>query len=70
MPSYCTHFENGRSSLDLDEKDHRCRSGDRSGGVQHDAQRAMIRIGINRVDMRHLNHGEQCKQRQTQQHSC
>ena len=36
--------------------------------LQNDAQRAMVSVGIDGVDVRHLDEGEQRKQRQTHHH--
>ena len=58
----------GVDSLDLDQHDGDCGSRDRHRGVQNDAQRAMIRVGVDRVDVRHLDDGKQGQQRQAHQH--
>ena len=42
----------------------------RRGRVHRNAQLAMVGIRVERVDMRHLDHGEQRQQGQTQQRRC
>ncbi len=70
MSNYRASLKNGQHRLDLDEKNDRCCSRHRHGRVQNDAQRATVRIGIDRVNMGHLDDGEQAQQRQAQQHPC
>ena len=63
-----TYADDRCDCFDLDQHDNCRRYGDRRRGMQNDAQRAMVSIGIDGVDVRHLDDGEQRKQRQTHHH--
>ena len=60
-----TYVENGRNSLDLNQHDGNDGSRDGRRGMQNDAKRAVVGVGVDRVDVRHLNDREQSQQRQT-----
>ena len=58
----------GPSDPDKDDQDGNDRN--RRGRVHRNAQLAMVGIRVARMDVRHLDHGEQRQQGQTQQRRC
>ena len=58
-------LNDGRRTLDLDQHHFGCRYRDRGCRMHRNAQRAMVGIGIHRMHMRYLHHGQQCEQNQT-----
>ena len=44
------------------------RQRDRCSGMQNDTQRTVVGVGIDRMDVRHLDDGEQGEQRHTHEH--
>jgi hypothetical protein len=57
-------LKNRRGGLDVDQDNHGCRNGYRRCRVHHDAQRAVVGIGIERVNVGHLGHGQERQQDQ------
>jgi hypothetical protein len=55
---------------DPDEDDQDGNDRNRRGRVHRNAQLTMVGIGVERMDVRHLDHGEQRQQGQTQQCGC
>jgi len=60
-------LEDRRWGAHLDKDNHNRHGDCRRGGVQDDAQRAMVCIAFERMHVRHLGHGQQRQQGQTQQ---
>jgi len=60
-------LENQRRGADLDKDDDGRRDGHRRGRMKDNAQRAMVRIALERMHVRHLGHGQQRQKGQTQQ---
>jgi hypothetical protein len=58
-------FENGSRTLNLNQHHHGSRNRNRSRCMHCNAQRAMIGIRVYRMHVRHLHHGKQSKQNQT-----
>ena len=58
----CKHWG---GSLDLDQHDHRGHDRDGRSRVHHDAQRAMVGVAVERMHVRHLDHGQQRQQGKT-----
>ncbi len=67
-PDDRARFKNRYGSSKLYEDDHRCGHRDRSRCMQHDAQRAMVGIGLQRVNVRYLNDSQKRQQNETQNH--
>jgi hypothetical protein len=55
-------FENRYGGPNLDKNDGRRANGDRSNGVQHDAQRTVVGIGFQGMYMRYLDDRQQRQQ--------
>jgi hypothetical protein len=53
-----------RSSLDLNQDNNGCGNCNRCRRVHHDAQRAIVGICVERVNVRNLHHGQQRQQDQ------
>ena len=62
-------LEDRRGGSDCDQDHHGRHDGNRRGRMQDDAQRAMVCIAFERMHVRHLGHGQQRQQGQTQQRS-
>ncbi len=58
-------FENRGRRFDLDQDDDCSRYRNRRGGVHDDAQRAMVGVALNGMDVRHLDYGQQRKKNKT-----
>ena len=56
-----TYFDQRHKCLHLNEDDERCGDGEWGGGVQGDAERAVISVSIDRVNVSYLDEGEQGK---------
>jgi hypothetical protein len=57
-------FKNRGRRFKLDQNDHGCRYGNGSGCVHDNAQRTVIGVSLNRVNVCDLNHGEEREQDQ------
>jgi hypothetical protein len=62
------HFYERHKGFHLDENDDCGCDRQRCGSVQGDAERAVISVGIDGMDVGYLNEREQCKQGQAHQH--
>jgi hypothetical protein len=58
-------FKNRGRSLNLNQHDHGSRDRDRRRCVHYDAQRAVVGIALERMHVRHLDHGQQRQQGKT-----
>ena len=63
-------LEDRRWGAHLDKDNHNRHGDCRRGGVQDDAQRAMVCIAFERMHVRHLGHGQQRQQGQTEKCGC
>ena len=63
-------LDNRRGAPHSDQDDCCCHHRNRHSRVHGNAQRAMVGIALQRVHVRHLDHGQQCQQNQTQQRGC
>ena len=70
MPDNRARLKGTGFALHPDQNDHGCNSRDRRCRVHGDAQLAMVRIAVDRMDVGHLDNGQQCQQYQTHQSSC
>jgi len=58
-------FKNRGHCFDLDQHDHGSRHRNGRGCVHDDAQRAMVGVALDRVEVRHLDDGQQRQQDKT-----
>lgn len=59
------NLKSRRGSFNLNQHNNGGSNRNGSRGVQHDAKRAVIRVGVERVDVRHLRHRNDRDQHQT-----
>jgi hypothetical protein len=67
MTDDCARLNQRLRPSDPDQDDQDGYDGNRRGRVHRYAQLAMVGIGVECMDVRHLDHGEQRQQGQTQQ---
>ncbi len=67
VPGDRAGLKNRRSALDLDQNYYCGRDRHRRRRMHHDAQRAVVGIGVYLVHVRDLRHGQQCQQSQAHQ---
>jgi hypothetical protein len=60
-------LKNWRWPLNLHQHDNRGRNRHRNRRMHRNAQRAMVGVGIHRMNVRHLYNGQKCKQNKTHQ---
>lgn len=65
VPRDCLCLKNRQAGFKLHHHNSRRSHRHRRGRMQHNAERAMVRIRIHRVDVDHLNHCEQRQKHQT-----
>ena len=70
MADDCARLNQRLGPSDPDKDDQNSYDRNRRGRVHGNAQLAMVGIRVERMDMRHLDHGEQRQQGQTQKRSC
>jgi len=63
-------FNQRRGGAEADQDNHGREDRNRRGGVHGDAQRTMVGIAIERMHVRHLDHGQQRQQGQTEKCGC
>jgi hypothetical protein len=64
------NFDDRGQRLDLHQNNGSYRGGNRRGGMEHDAKRTMIRVGIDRVDVGYLDDREERQESQAYHHEC
>ena len=67
VTEYRARFKNRNRPPDLDENRDRCRNRYGNNGVHGNAQRAVVCVGLQRMDVRDLHHGQQGEEHQTHQ---
>jgi hypothetical protein len=67
MPNDRARLKGTSFALHPDQNDHSRDCRDRRCRVHSDAQLAMVSVAVDRVDVGHLDHGQQCQQDQTHQ---
>lgn len=65
VPDDRSRLKNRSGGFDLDENDRRSHNRDRRSRMHRDAQRTMVGIAFERMDVRHLDHGQQRQQDKT-----
>lgn len=66
VPGDWAGLKNRRGALNLDQNNHGGRDRHRRRRMHHDAQRAVVGIGVKLVHVRDLRDGQQRKQEQTE----